>query len=118
MRRPNRATRRKKTSPDPALQLLGLATRAGATVPGTERVKDVVRSGGARLVLVASDLTATGLDKLVPLLEGRDVPYVVGYTRDELGTAVGRGPLAAVAVTQEGFADRLKALLDPSGDAT
>lgn len=110
--------RRPKTSPDPALQLLGLATRAGATVPGTERVKDAVRASGALLVLVASDLTPTGEDKLVPLLEGRGVPYVTRYTRLELGTAVGRSPLAAVAVTQAGFADRLKALLDPSGDAT
>lgn len=109
--------KRPKTSPDPALQLLGLATRAGAVVPGTERVRDAGRSGQARLVVVASDLTATGRDKLIPLLEGRNVPHVVRFTRAELGAAVGRGPLAAVAVTQPGFADRLKALLDASGGA-
>lgn len=119
MRRPTGTPTRKrpKTSPDQELQLLGLATRAGAVVPGTERVRDAVRSDQALLVVVADDLTATGRDKLIPLLEGRNVPHVVRYTRAELGAAVGRGPLAAVAVTQPGFANRLKALLDPSGGA-
>ena len=86
-------------------------------MPGTERVREAVRAGEARLVLVASDLTETGRDKLVPALEGRGVPHAVRYTRAELGGAVGRGPLAAVAVTDRGFADRLKALLDLSGGA-
>jgi ribosomal protein L7Ae-like RNA K-turn-binding protein len=102
-----------KTSPDPALQLLGLAARAGGVVPGTQRVREAVRAGRVRWVVVAEDLTATGRDKLVPLLEGREVSYTVGYTRDELGRAVGRGPLAALGVTDEGFARRLRALLAP-----
>lgn len=53
----------------------------------------------------------------MPVVEGRNVPYVVKYTRAELGGAVGRSPLAAVAVTDRGFADRLKALLAQSGGA-
>ena len=76
-----------------------------------------VRAGEACLVLIAKDLTETGEDKLIPVVEGRSVPYAVRYTRDELGRAVGRSPLAAVAVTDRGFAERLKALLDESGGA-
>ena len=106
-----------KTSPEAALQLLGLATRAGATIPGTERVRESIRSGTACLVLMAEDLTDTGRDKLVPVMEGRGIPHLVRFTRAELGGAVGRGPLAAVAVTDRGIAERLKALLDVSGSA-
>lgn len=69
------------------------------------------------LVLVARDLTATGRDKLIPMLESRGVPHAVRYTRAELGLAVGRSPLAAVAVIDAGFATRLRALLDSSGNA-
>ena len=76
-----------------------------------------MRAGEARLVLIAADLTDTGRDKLVPVVEGREVPHVVRYTRAELGAAVGRGPLAAVAGTDRGFADRMKALLDASSGA-
>lgn len=96
----------------PALQLLGLAARAGAVVPGTGRVADAVRAGRVAFALVASDLTATGRAKLVPVLEREDVPYRVAFTRAELGRAVGRSPLAAVGVVDPGFGDRLAALLE------
>ena len=65
-----------------------------------------------RFALVAADLTETGRDKLVPLLDGREVPYVVRFDRNTLGRAVGKSPLAAVGVVDSGFAERLKALLD------
>ena len=94
------------------LQLLGLAARAGAVVPGTERVREGVRAGKIRFALVAADLTGTGRDKLVPMLEGRSVPFAERYDRAELGRAVGKSPLAAVGVTDRGFADRLAALLE------
>lgn len=81
-------------------------------MPGTQLVREKVRAGRVRLALVANDLTETGLDKVVPLLEGRNVPYAVRYDRVELGRAVGRSPLAVVGVVDAGFADRLKALLD------
>jgi ribosomal protein L7Ae-like RNA K-turn-binding protein len=93
------------------LQLLGLAARAGAVVPGTQQVREAVRAGRVRFALVAQDLTATGRDKVVPLLEGREVSYAVGYTRLALGQAVGRGPLAVVGVTDSGLARRLRVLL-------
>ena len=96
---------------DPALQLLGLAARAGAVVPGTERVVTGVRAGAVAFALVADDLTATGRAKLVPVLEREAVPFAVRYTRAELGRAVGKSPLAAVGVADAGFGDRLKALL-------
>ena len=95
----------------PALQLLGLATRAGAVVPGTGRVVDAIRAGAARYVVVAEDLTATGRDKVVPLLEREGVRWTERFTRAELGSAVGRSPLAAVAVVDAGFGDRLAELL-------
>jgi ribosomal protein L7Ae-like RNA K-turn-binding protein len=97
---------------------LGLAARAGALALGTQQVRETVRAGRVHFALVAEDLTATGRDKLVPLLEGREVSFTVGYTREELGRSVGRGPLAAVGVTDTGFARRLRTLLAPASDAT
>lgn len=94
---------------------MGLAARAGAVVPGTQLVRERVRAGRVRFALVAADLTDTGRDKLLPLLEGRNVPYVVRYDRSELGRAVGRSPLAVVGVVDSGFAERLNALLEGEG---
>lgn len=97
---------------DGALQLLGLAARAGSVVPGTGQVVDGTRAGRVAFVVVASDLTSTGLAKLVPVLEREGVRHVVRYTRAELGRAVGKSPLAAVGIADPGFGDRLAALLE------
>ncbi|HEX6940153.1 MAG TPA: ribosomal L7Ae/L30e/S12e/Gadd45 family protein [Longimicrobiales bacterium] len=104
-------TRRDET-PDAALRLLGLAARAGAIVPGTERVREAARGGRLHLALVAADASANAKDKLLPLLEARGVPRLVSGSRAALGAAVGRAPLSAVGVTDASFAGRLRAVIE------
>jgi ribosomal protein L7Ae-like RNA K-turn-binding protein len=103
--------------PDRALGLLGMATRAGALVPGTERVREAARAGTLRLAVMASDASDNSRGKLLPLLTARGISHVIRYERNELGAAVGRGPLSAVGVVDRAFADRLLALLDDGGGA-
>jgi len=106
----------KSEAPDAALRLLGLAARAGAIVPGTERVREAARSGRLRFVLIAADASANAKEKLQPLLEKRGIEYVVAANRDVLGAAVGRAPLSAVGVLDAGFARRLKALMEAESE--
>ena len=94
-------------APEPALRYLGLAARAGAVVPGTERAREAVRADAAALVLLAADASDNSRDKLVPLLTARGTPHAVAFTRAQLGEAVGRAPLGAVAVTDAGLARRI-----------
>ena len=104
--------------PDPltaVFRLLGLAARAGAILPGTERVREAARAGDARLVFVAGDASGNTRDKLIPLLEARGVPYALAGDRARLGEAVGRAPLGAVAVLDASFAARLSELLAQAG---
>lgn len=91
--------------------MLGLAARAGAVVPGTERVREAARSGQLHVVLVAADLSDNSRDKLVPLLEARQIPFAVAFDRDALGGAVGRAPLSALGITEKKLADRVLQLL-------
>jgi ribosomal protein L7Ae-like RNA K-turn-binding protein len=92
---------------DARLRLLGLAARAGAIVPGTERVREAVRSGAVYLVIVAADASDNSRDKLDYLLGARGVPCITAYDRAALGGAVGRAPLSAVGVTDRRLAERL-----------
>jgi ribosomal protein L7Ae-like RNA K-turn-binding protein len=103
-------------APEAALRLLGLAARAGAIVPGTERVREAARSGRLRLVVIAADASANAKEKLLPLLAKRGVGYIVAANRDALGVAVGRAPLSAVGVSDAGFARRLKALMEAESE--
>ncbi len=97
--------------------MLGLAARAGAVVPGTERVREAARSGQLHFALVASDLSDNSRDKLLPLLNARQVPYAIVSDRDALGGAVGRAPLSALGITEKKLADRVVELLNESTGA-
>ena len=88
-----------------ALELLGLAQRAGAVERGVDAARRAVREGRARLVLIAEDASAAQLKKITSLLEHRSVPCHVAGTRDVLGAAVGGGALSAAAVTRQDFAE-------------
>ena len=96
---------------DAALRLLGLAARAGALLPGTERVREAARSGAVHFVIVAADTSENSNDKLLPLLARRGVPHAVAFTREQLGAAVGHAPLSAVGITQKHLADQVSARL-------
>lgn len=91
--------------------MLGLAARAGAAIPGTDRVREAARSGSLHFVLVASDLSDNSRDKLLPLLEARRIPYAIVSDRDALGGAVGRAPLSALGITEKKLAERVRELL-------
>jgi ribosomal protein L7Ae-like RNA K-turn-binding protein len=99
------------TKPDRTLAMLGMATRAGAVITGTERVRDAARGGSLLLALVAEDASSNSRGKLVPLLDARGIDYVVKFDRIQLGAAVGRAPLSAVGVVDARLANRLRVLL-------
>ena len=88
-------------------QLLGLARRAGAVVPGTAAVRDTVRSGEAKLVLLAGDASSAQLDKVRRIVERRAVPQASLGDRAGLGAALGLESVSAVAVTSAPLADRM-----------
>ena len=92
------------------LRLLGLAARAGAVVPGSERVREAARAGELRFAIVAADASGHRRDRLVPLLGGLAVPHIVAFDRARIGHAVGRAPLGAVGITEVAFAERLSVL--------
>jgi ribosomal protein L7Ae-like RNA K-turn-binding protein len=91
----------------PLLEMLGLAARARGLAHGTDAARGAARDGKAAAVLVAADAAPTQARKLIPLLEARGIPFAVCLTRDEIGAAIGRGPVSAVAITDRNFARRV-----------
>jgi len=91
--------------------LLGLARRAGAVVPGTDAVRDAIRSGSARLVLFAEDASPAQLAKVRRTLRGHPVPTGSVGDRVGLGAAVGLAPLSALALTNASFAEQVQGRL-------
>lgn len=98
---------RSARAPEAALlDLLGLATRAGGLISGTDAVRGGIRKGEVAFAILAADGSPTQLRKLTPLLEARGVPYRVLLDQARLGGAIGRGPLSAIGLTGRSFAGR------------
>lgn len=88
-------------------QMLGLAMRAGCVVTGEERVVQKIRSGQAKLVLIANDAGFHTKKKLTDKTNYYDVPLLNYFDRRTLGQALGKGERVTVAVTDTGFAAQL-----------
>jgi ribosomal protein L7Ae-like RNA K-turn-binding protein len=91
--------------------LLGLAHRAGFIACGAMQIENAVISGRCKLLLVAAD-TATQTKKRIELMAKQTgTPTLETLTKMQLGTAVGKSPKAALAVTDIGFAGAIKRLV-------
>lgn len=91
-----------------ALAFLGMAQRAGALVKGTDAVRQALRKHEIRFLILAEDGAGAQRRKLVPLADANQVQRRIFGTMDELGSALGTGPLAAVGVLKAEFAEELK----------
>ncbi len=93
-------------------QMLGMAARARLLITGEELVLRDVRSGTARLVIVAGDASDNTLKKINDKCTTYNVEKHVFGTRDEIGHAIGKESRVVLAITDAGFARKLSGLLN------
>lgn len=92
--------------------LLGIANRARRLISGEELVVKEIRSGNAKLVLLAADASKNTEKKISDKCTFYQVPLKRVESRFVLGHAIGKEARVAVAVLDEGFARKLQTLLD------
>lgn len=94
-----------------ALNLLGLATRAGKTRSGAALCEKTVKSGEAVLLLIAEDSSQNTMDKFSSMANYYEVDYRVFSNRELLGKFTGGGEKSVVTVLDCGFSEAIKKLL-------
>ncbi|MFY4773925.1 YlxQ family RNA-binding protein [Metabacillus sp. RGM 3146] len=94
------------------MSLLGLANRARKVISGEELVVKEVRKGGAKLVLLSNDASFNTQKKVTDKCKTYQVPVAYVADRLLLGHAIGKEARVVVAITEAGFASKLKDLLD------
>jgi len=87
------------------IETIGLARKAGQAVTGFEKVRARLQSGGAGVLVQASDAAPDGKGKLARIAGGTPVVDVLGS--QELGLAFGRDFAIHAALDRGGFADRV-----------
>jgi len=91
--------------------LLGLAHRAGFIACGAIQTENAVLSGRCKLLLVAVDTATETKRRIATMANLTGTPTLETLTKTQLGTAVGKSPKAALAVTDSGFASAIKRLV-------
>lgn len=97
-----------------ALDRMGLESRGGTVITGSERIREAARGGAVALLLHAADSAEDGRRKLDQALrvgldmEGSDVRgLVIPADRTILGAALGRENVVHIAVVDERAAKRV-----------
>ena len=99
------------TTEQQIIQLIGLATRARKMITGEELVVTAVRNGSAKLVFLASDASKNSNKIIQDKCTYYKVPYAIFGDRYTLGQATGKEARVTVAITDTGFAKKLKSLV-------
>lgn len=95
------------------LTFVGLMRRAGHLAVGADDVAESCLKGRARLVLLPKDASANTVKWMESASEHKEVPILrPGFTKQELGEALGVGSCAAAAVCDTGFAIALSKKLE------
>lgn len=100
-----------------ALEMLGIARRAGHVATGAGSIRSACVRGAVELAVVARDASDNARSRVLPELGRRGVRIVECGTREGLGRAIGRGPTPVVAVTDRGLAEAFLRRLPSAPDA-
>ena len=91
--------------------LLGIAAKAGRVASGELPATEAIRSGKARLVLIAADASDNTKKRFVSLCRSREIESVSYGEKEELGRIIGKAERSVLAVTDEGLANGTRKLL-------
>lgn len=93
-----------------SLALLGLARKAGKLSLHEEANLAAIRTGRARLLILAEDAGISTAKKYLDKCNYYQVPVVRGVSRENLGAALGSSPRTAIAVLDEALAKKMTEL--------
>lgn len=96
------------------LSLLGLTRRAGKIITGDEACMKSVRSGKARLIIVAEDASDNTKKKYGDKCAHYNTKLIVTGDRVSLGAAIGRPEQVVMAIEDEGFASGIRKCMEKS----
>ncbi len=93
--------------PDPVLQLLGLAQKAGGVASGEFMTERTIKEGSAYLCMVAADASANTRKQFSDMCSFYEVPYMEYADKESLGHAIGKEFRASLSVTNEKLAAQI-----------
>ncbi len=91
---------------------IGLARKAGKLALGESLTEQAVKRGKAELVLITQDASDNTKNKIETAVYGRNIPMLQFGSKEKLGHILGKTFFSAIAVTDKGFAERIKTMIE------
>lgn len=92
---------------DKVLSMIGMAKRAGKVSAGSFLCLRAVKSGTARLVILAEDISAGSAKAIKDACAYYNIKYITYGNKDSLGTFTGGGDKAVISINDGNFASAL-----------
>ena len=92
---------------DKILGMIGLAKRAGKTVTGEFLCEREIRSGRAKLIIIARDISDGARKKIIDACNHYGVKYVDFADAERLGRSTGADARMAVCVIDDNFSSAI-----------
>ena len=87
--------------------MVSLSMKAGKLAVGEERAKEAIKSGEARLIIIADDASDNTKKKFSDMAAYRNVPLISIFDRYQFGKLIGKKFSVSAVVTDKGFADSI-----------
>ena len=92
------------------ISLLGLAQKAGKIASGELAVEKAVKSGKAKLLVIAADCSEATKKNYNDMATYYEVEFFEIFSKEQLGQCIGKLYRAALVITDDGFANAIKKL--------
>lgn len=94
------------------ISILGLAQKAGKVASGDFAVQGAIKSGKAKMLIIAADASESTKKEYHYQAEYRNITVYCALSKEQLGGAIGKALRAAVAVTDAGFVNPIVRALE------
>ena len=92
--------------------LIGLATKAGKIVAGSEACEESIEKKNAKLVIIAQDAAERTKKQFIQKCENFSVPIYEMLTIEEISKAIGKQNKAIISIKEKGFAEAIKKIIN------
>lgn len=92
--------------------MLGLASKAGRIVSGEEVVRNAVRQGKVKLLIISEDASDNTKKRFINAAEFYKIPMRIWGNKEELGNSIGKSNRSVVGISDENFTKSITSMLN------
>ena len=89
------------------LGLIGIATKAGKVIFGTEAVLEAIEKRKAKLVIIAEDASEKSKDNMIYSSSKKDIPIAVYGLIEDISHSIGRKNKSVICINDKNLGEEI-----------